>query len=595
VYPGMIEPWDEHSETVAAVQQPAIPLPWLTYEVALYGLITVAGLVVRLAALGQWPLGEVGVNTALAAWRTVQGSSWRPAFYSPLLYDADLLLFALTRATDAAARLLPALAGAGLVFLPYLARDALGRKGALAASLLLALAPSWVFFSRAADSAILTASASALLLVAAQRTAHGKAPGALRWCVVALALGLTAGPGIYTTLLAMALFVLFWAWRHRGDDLPDVPIGLHTLRSLALAATQREALLLFLGTFALLASGFLANPGGIGASVNLAGYWGQTLVPGAIDLYWWSALRNLAAYEFMTIALAVAGIAWGLRRGEPFTVFLMIWAGLALLLGTLMGHREPSWMLDALLPLVLLAARGVEGLCDRLLAGADRVEGLVVLLAIPLLAFSALELLAYVQTGQESALDYARISWGLLIIAWVGYLLRGERGAALRVGAVLAGLLMVGSTVRLTTAVAWQTGSDAREWLAYRPASVQLHDLEALVTDLSSRFSGDPHTLDIDYERALDPWMGWALRDFPRARAVPSITAQPEATLLVTGPRAREEWPQGYAGQSFRLRETGPSGAWTGRELLRWLLYREAVGAVQAEEVQVWIKLPAGK
>jgi len=41
------------------------PSSWLTLELVLYGLIAFGGLVVRLAALGRWPLLETGVNTAL--------------------------------------------------------------------------------------------------------------------------------------------------------------------------------------------------------------------------------------------------------------------------------------------------------------------------------------------------------------------------------------------------------------------------------------------------------------------------------------------------------------------------------------------------
>ena len=112
----------------------------------LYGVIVIVALAVRLAGLDQWPLTEVEANTALAAWRTVQGSTWRPAYYLPLLYDVYLVLFWFTLATDAATRILPALVGAGLVLLPYCARDLLGRKAALVAALLLALGPSWVYF-----------------------------------------------------------------------------------------------------------------------------------------------------------------------------------------------------------------------------------------------------------------------------------------------------------------------------------------------------------------------------------------------------------------------------------------------------------------
>ncbi|MBC7315319.1 MAG: hypothetical protein H5T70_02715, partial [Chloroflexi bacterium] len=116
----------------------------LTIEQALYGLLFGGALAIRLARLGAWPLDERELATALAAWRSVSGSAWRPAFYSPLLYDVHLVLFFLTRATEAAARLFPALAGAALVWGPYGLRGYLGRRGALVSAVLLAMAPTWV-------------------------------------------------------------------------------------------------------------------------------------------------------------------------------------------------------------------------------------------------------------------------------------------------------------------------------------------------------------------------------------------------------------------------------------------------------------------
>ena len=105
------------------------PFPAITYEVACYGLLLLAGLVLRLFMLGAWPLLESELSTVLAAWWALQGVHWHPDAYSPLLYDADLILFFFTRASDAAARLLPALAGAVLIAMPLFRSPAPGARG----------------------------------------------------------------------------------------------------------------------------------------------------------------------------------------------------------------------------------------------------------------------------------------------------------------------------------------------------------------------------------------------------------------------------------------------------------------------------------
>ena len=566
-----------------------VPFPWLTIEKGAYGLILMVSLAVRLARLGQWPLLEAGANTALAAWRTIHGSAWRPAYYVPLLYDANLLLFGVFRASDMAARLLPALAGSALVVLPYFARDLLGRRGALAASLLLAFSPSWVFFSRTADGPVLTAAASAVLLLAASGYARGRDSRCLRVGAVALGLGLTAGPGIYTLLVSALLLGLVWWWRGRGDR------SVNDLRVAAGEATSRENLLVLVGVFLLFGSGFLANPGGIGASVELAGHWIRSLAPGSTSLSWWAYVRTLMSYEFLTLALATVGAIRGLRRRDALDTYLIVWVGVVLALGMALGHRDPGWILDALLPLVILAARGFEGLWSRVACGASLMDGVVVLAGLPILVFGFLELASYTYTGQEQLLVFVGIAWLGLVAAWVAYLLWAQSESAVRVGLAWLTLVMTVMTVRATTAVAYQTGRDPREGLVHWPASVQIRDLEALVSTLSSRQAGDPHLLDIDYERELDPWLSWYLRDYPRARETAYVGTQHMATALVTSLRPSSEWPAGYLGQRFRLRETWPAQRLSAPERLRWLFYRDPVGVVQATEVHVWVHPPTAR
>lgn len=597
---------DSRHEAAGEVPQVSeVPLPWLTFEVALYILIFLAGLAVRLAALGRWPLEETEANTALAAWRTIQGSTWRPLYYIPLLYDVHLPLFWMTRANDAATRLLPAIVGAGLSFLPYFARDVLGRKGALAAALLLAFAPTWVYFSRQADGSILAAAASALMLLSLHRYLVSRRAKDLRLGVIALALGLTAGPGIYTTLIAGLAFGLILWWRSRNKEQPL------DLRGLLSDAATRNNLLLLAGLFLFFSSGFLVNLGGIGASVELLGRWAGRLAPRASGLAWWAYPRMLLDYELLTVVLAIAGAVFGLRRRDSLDVFLLFWVGLALVFGMALGHRESAWLMDALLPLVILAARGLERLWEALvpeISLADQsqsntmskggietglMDGLIFLLAGLAVAAGFVRLFAYLQTGQDAYLTQTLVTWGLFLAAWAAYLIWGERPSALRVGAALLLLLMVTHSVRLTTAVAYQTGRDPREAIAYRSASVQLRDLEALVSALSSHQVGDAHAMDIGYEQSLEPWAAWYLRDYPRAQAMASAGSQPEATALLTWARSREERPVGYMGQRFRLQETWSEQGLSSRERLRWLIYREPVGTAQASaEIELWIKPP---
>ena len=120
---------------------------WLTVERAAYAVIGLLAAAVRLWQLGLRPLAETEAAQALAAFRFTQGMGQAvPAGTVPALFTGNAVAFTLFGSSDGLARWLPALAGLALVLLPYWLRHRLGRGGALAASLLLALSPlaAWV-------------------------------------------------------------------------------------------------------------------------------------------------------------------------------------------------------------------------------------------------------------------------------------------------------------------------------------------------------------------------------------------------------------------------------------------------------------------
>ena len=141
---------------------------------------------------------------AMQAWRLVTGKT-PTGSYSPLLVSLQALLFSLFGASDMAARLFPALAGSALVMLPFLIRSSVGRLGALAASLALAISPSLVYSARYGDgAALLTVSVLGLvvLTLAYRRERHHAYLYALS---VFAALALLADPRVVGSAIVLAL------------------------------------------------------------------------------------------------------------------------------------------------------------------------------------------------------------------------------------------------------------------------------------------------------------------------------------------------------------------------------------------------------
>ncbi|HIC88840.1 MAG TPA: hypothetical protein EYP04_05515 [Anaerolineae bacterium] len=205
------------AQTQTITQTSSRPLSfaaWLTLERAAWLGILLLAAAIRFIGLGAHPLEPFEAQTAWAAWRISQGLSLNQATLkglSPLLLGGQVVLFFLVGASDALARFWPALAGTVLVLLPYGLCRQLGRGGALAAGLLLALSATTTYFSRHADGAVLAVAAGTSLLVVLIRPARiGGERGRLIWA------------GIAAVLVLLADIPVAW-WPQLGSDAGRPP------------------------------------------------------------------------------------------------------------------------------------------------------------------------------------------------------------------------------------------------------------------------------------------------------------------------------------------------------------------------------------
>lgn len=557
-------------------------LSGLTVELALYGALVAAALAVRLAGLGRAPMLAEELPTALAAWRMLQGEMPGAAGYVPLLFNAQLVLFVLGSGAMAA-RLLPALVGAALVGLPWLVREQLGRVGALAAAAFLAFSPSWVYAGRTADGAVLSVALGTLALAATWRFVDRGALGYARIVAVALAASLTAGAAVHTPLTAAALLAATWS-RRAGAERRRL------LSERLQAAARAHVPALFLLSFLGIASALWINPGGIGAVAELAGAWVGALSPGHSGLPWYRVPMVLALYEPLMVVLAAIGAYQGLRRRQLFETGALLWTAYALLLGLALGHREPGWMLGAVLPLTLLAARGVQALYDEWVP-LTRQGWSLFLMALTVLGFSYLQLLYYVRIQHTSFLLFGGFGLGLLALSLIGYGLWIHPAAARRVALLLIGLVLSIPSIRGTAALGFDRARDPWEPFLHRPSAAALTELGPLLQSLSLQFTGDGRYVDILYEEGLGPQVAWAVREFPQARSTVRVGAEPDATVLITGPREPADRPRGYAGRPLALWETPAEGQQVQMLRWRWLLWREPGPPAQQELIWIWVRV----
>jgi len=539
---------------------------WLTLEQLGYACLVLVGLGIRFARLGFWPLTEAEAWNALAAWRATLGDAWRPAAYSPLIFGVAWPLFALTKSSEFALRLFSAAVGGALPLLAYAAREEMGRRGALAAAVMLALGPSWVYYSRIADGTILSAAAGILLWLCVVRWRSARLTG------LTLGLGVAAGTGVY----ASVLFVM-WLWiverrrpRFEGEDLGVIARW-------------------FLGTLTVAATAGGLNLGGLAAVGESAGQWVLSLSPFRAQLPWYHGLRLLANYELLTLILAVWGAISAWKSGEHAKRATVLWAAGALVGHTLLGHRSSTQFLDLLVPLTILAAWGVEDVWPELGSFSD-FEWVAFLAGLVMVGFVFLNVASYTYMKQIGFI-YRAVLGAILLLAGALSLSRYRSiRSAIAVGGLLVMVCLFIFTVRTTTALAYQTGRDPREAIVPTAGSVELRLLSEDVAALGYRMVGDPTSLDIVYEERLGPWIPWILRHY-RARSVVRIAPEPMADLLVTGPYEEGSWPRGYVGERFALRQSWPKQTVTWARRFRWLFYREPMGQVENQDVQLWAKI----
>ena len=285
------------------------------------------------------------------------GYEYDPLLHGPLRFYLTAAMYTLFGASDFTARLAPALMGAVMVPLPYLLRDQIGRVAAFTAALLLAIGPSYLYFSRFAREDIYIASITLMLLVAvfrflhAPRRYHPAIAGAL------LAASFATKETTFITCFVAGTFfiaVLVSPWREQVIA-PVKAVGLDAW-GWALAA--------FVGVYTVLFTTFLTNPEGVQGLYTGLDYWlGQHSVGrgGESEIFYGVVL---AGVEWPALVLGAVGAVAAIRRPTLLRVFL-IWAFVVSLIVYSWAGEKFAWLvLHPLLPLLLLAGVGVQAIWD---------------------------------------------------------------------------------------------------------------------------------------------------------------------------------------------------------------------------------------
>jgi uncharacterized protein (TIGR03663 family) len=558
----------------------------------LYVAIFVLALLLRLAALGRWPLLDQEAALALNAWRFARGLAPTLRGHSPLLFHANSVLFFLSGGSDTLARAVSVAFGSALVLVPYGLRTYLGRVGALAAACMLAMSPTLVYFSWAVDGSIVVAFCG-LALVALWVGALEGRPSVPVWVVVPLlTLALVAGPTAYSLLATVGTFLLLLQLLARFGRGQEATEMWHKVWQQWRA--ERAAWWWGLATAGILILGlvfaFGYNPSGLQMTLDQLGQW-----LGGLEWLntpqWYRVPLILLIYEPLPLLVGLAGLVANRRRGDLISVWLRYSFAFGLLLSLFPGYRPPSQALLTLLPLILAGAGAIQWLWDTL-AEAVRRPLLWVLFAVSLVAAASvfIHLVGYLSMPSSHYL-LRMLALVILVVAAHAFIwtLAGPEVPARAAMLALLSLLVL-CWVRAEVRLNYQRGRDPVEPMVAVATSPDVLALADQAAELSSHVAGDARVLSWHIDERLEVPLGWYLRHFESVqyfRKLPLDLAEGGVIAPVEA-----GGPSDYVGQRFGLRSAWTAGSASLTDWLGWWSAKRLTLAGQRvdEEVVLWVK-----
>lgn len=572
-----------------------VPLVWI-----LAGALLLAGVALRLAALGWLPLTpEESISALRAAELTPLGSAfWDPATTpastaAPAYLHPTAALMGTMGARDSVARMIPALAGIGLLLLPLLLIRRMGWLRLLVALPLLAISPTLLTTSRTAGGEGLAALGIAL---AVSLMARSDRPGPMEGAGfgVGVGLGLLSGPSFWTGLLGLGVgFLLERVLSREEERHSALPVGVWLRRGAPAA----------LLTFLVVGSWFGSRLGGLGDPLTAAGDWFTGWTVGG-ELPWITSGLLLPIYEPLLLVLGAVAIVlhFGGERGEWGAP--IYWALGSLLAFLLYPARSPADLIWVVLPGIVAISAVIETLLERT-GSLARPESVYLLTAVVLglLTFAHLELeaadagLGFSGIAQNQQVGYAALA---LLFALFLLLLFGFGWSWLETGLAL-GLSLTVALAAQTLAGSWRLNFDegaarARElWRPHTNTTV-VRLLEENLEALANAHVGRADGLSVDVHGEATPTLAWILR----AQEPPSTGDRGSPSPVVLAPEGSDPpLAADYLGQAFALTERqGWSGAlpprffswWLDREAPtereRWVLYVRTDVAALGEELE---------
>ena len=539
----------------------------ITTENLLFIIAFVVALAVRLLRLGVAPLSDFEASWALQALDIARGIASTIGPNPGYIFPSGLLFF-IFDGNELLARLLPALAGAGLVLVPYLFRQPLGQSAGVIMAFGLALDPGLVVLSRIVGSPMI-AMGFGLLAIGLWHTKRHYLSGFFG------AMALLGGPSFWLGLLGLLLTLII------ASLLKNLGILDSLVDELGFKLTKTDLInwmLTFIGTIIVVGTFFLIYPQGLGAVVDslpvfLQGWFTPSGIPAS------RLVAALVFYQPLALTFGSIAVVRGWLYRKNLSRWLSIWLIVALIIS--LGHQD-RYVWDVawtLIPLWGLA--GIELSRYLRLPKADRWPMLgeaILIFVLGVIIWLNLTSAANVVGNDQ----IARLRWVVILGAFVLGVITtilvalGWSSKAASHGLVLGICISLGVYVSANMWSASQVNATGENELwSPLPYTRRIEALVTTLVDLSEKSMGSENTMEI-VAVSEAPSLQWALRDWGEIRYSTEIFGDLPPVLLKSGDQSPPSQTVAYRGQGFGL-WVYPS--WNGALPLdwpRWLVFREA-------------------
>ena len=248
------------------------------------------------------------------------------------------------------------------------------------------------------------------------------------------------------------------------------------------------------------------------------GYWfaQQDVARGNQPWYYYSV--GLSVYEVLPLIFGIIGAVYFLKKQDLLGLILALWAGATLIVYTIASEKMPWLVVNISLPFILLAAKYLGEVVERVRWRHLLKRGQLLLLAFPPLIAAAVVYLAYSYTNPE--VSFSGAHWALLfstalLAGTTAYLIRLARprnGTALVTLGLAALLLGFGTFTAVRASYTYDDSNN--EFLVYAQGSKDIPETFQQIDRRVLRGQPKAQAVKVDY----DLWypFNWYVRDAQR-------------------------------------------------------------------------------